>query len=139
MKQKKLGYYMQFRIRSIEVLTHRNKRNHSCNEDWRHDDRNFMNQVLNEIGCTPPQLESTKLPVCSTKQELSKAHKILNYPTTIDLRRYEIPCREIEKLQYEYTEDYATIENKKNEDRKWFDVRLYFADTTFKYIEQVGI
>ena len=37
-KRKKLGYYMQFRMQGIEVLTHRNKRKHPCNEEWLNDD-----------------------------------------------------------------------------------------------------
>ena len=56
----------------------------------------------------------------------------------MEMRKYDIPCREIEKLQYEYTEDYATTKNIKDEDREWFEVRSYFPDTTFKYIEQVS-
>ena len=85
-ERKKLGYYMQFRIRSIEVLTHRHKRIKPCNEDWQNDDPNFIQQVLGVIGCTPPQLKLDSLPICSTKETLSESHKILNYPTTIDLR-----------------------------------------------------
>ena len=137
-KRNKLGYYMQFRIRGMEVLTHRNKRNDPCNEDWKNDDLNFTEQVLGNIGCSPPQLLNvTKLPICSTKEKLSECHKILNYPTTLDLRKYAIPCREIEKLQYEYTEDYATTQNDDGTSGQYFQVRLYFADTTYKYIEQV--
>ena len=139
-KRKKLGYYMQFRIRSIEVLTHRHKRTNPCNEDWQNDDPNFIQQVLGVIGCTPPQLKLDSLPICSTKETLSESHKILNYPTTIDLRNYDVPCREIEKLQYEYTEGFATTRKEKNDkNREWFQVRLYFADTTYKYIEQVRL
>ena len=36
---------MKFTIRGMEVLTHRNKRNAPCNEDWRNDDPNFIKQV----------------------------------------------------------------------------------------------
>ena len=137
-KRKKLGYYMQFRIRGIEVLTHRHKRNDPCNEDWRNDDPNFTEQVLRNVGCTPPQLLNfSQLPICSTKEKLSECHEVLNYPTTLDLSKYDIPCREIEKLQYEYTEDYATTQNDDGENREYFQIRLYFADTTYKYIEQV--
>ena len=138
MKRKKLGYYMQFRIHSIEVLTHRNKRTHPCNEDWLNDDPKFVKQILSNLGCAPPHLNDSKLPVCSRKEQLLQCHKILKYPTTIEMRKYHIPCREIEKLQYEYTEDYATTKNDEDGDKDWFEVRLYFPDTTFKYIEQVG-
>ena len=73
-------------------------------------------------------------------EKLSQIHEVLSYPTTKDLRKYYIPCREIEKLQYEYTEGYATTEDdEEDKQNEWFQVRSYFADTTFKYIEQVSI
>ena len=137
-KRKQLGYYMQFRVRSIEVLAHRNKKEYPCNDDWKNDDPNFINHVLQDVGCTPPQLKCCNLPTCSSIGNLSKIHKILKSPTTEDLRKYNVPCREIEKLQYEYTEGHATTEADDNSSNEWFQVRLYFADTTFKYIEQVS-
>ena len=139
-KRRQLGYYMQFRVRSIEVLTHRNTGKHPCNNDWKNDDANFINQFLEDVGCTPPQLKCCNIPICSSTEKLSQIHEILSYPTTKDLRKYYIPCREIEKLQYEYTEGYATTEDdNENAQNEWFQVRSYFADTTFKYIEQVFI
>ena len=136
-KRKRLGYYMQFRISSIEVLTHRNKEKHPCNNDWKNDDTNFINHCLKDAGCTPPQLKCCNLPVCATKEKLSQTHEILSHPTTKNLKKYYIPCREIEKLQYEYTEGYAKKTEDENTRNEWFQVRLYFPDTTFKYIEQV--
>ena len=131
---------MQFRIRGIEALIHRNKDKSPCNEDWKNDDSNFINQFLKDVGCTPPQLKCCNLPICSSKEKLSHIHEVLSHPTTKDLTKYYIPCREIEKLQYEYTEGYATTEDDDNVNmlNEWFQVRSYFADTTFKYIEQVA-
>ena len=63
----------------------------------------------------------------------------LSYATSDDLRNYERPCREIEKLQYEYSEDYDTRDVSEEIETKWFQIRLYFPETTFKYIEQVSI
>lgn len=138
-KRKKVGYYMQFRIRGIEVLKHRHKGSKPCNLDWKNDDPRFVQKLLHNVGCTPPQLSfSNRTPVCSTKEKNSESYQQLNYPTTNDFRLYHIPCRVIEKLQYEYTEEHATAKNDENINREWFQVRLYFADTTFKYIEQVG-
>ena len=138
MKRKKLGYYMKFRTRGMEVLTHRNKRHGHCNEDWRNDDPNLVGQILQTIGCKPSHLlNSSQLPVCSTKEKLSKCNKMLSRPTVHDLSKFDIPCREIKKLQYEYHEDYATTNNEGNTSREYFQVRLYFPDTTYKYIEQV--
>ena len=138
-KRKQFGYYMQFRVRSIEVLTHRNKNRYPCNIDWKNDDPYFTTHFLQDVGCAPPQLECCNLPVCSSKEKLMETHKMLSYPTTNDLRRYNTPCREIEKLQYEYTEGYEATEEDENLINEWFQVRSYFADTTFKYIEQVII
>ena len=136
-KRKKRGYYMQFRIRGIEVLSHRYKQHRPCNENWRNDDPNFIDQVLQNIGCSPPQLSNfTRLQICSTKETLLDCHQSLEYPTTLDFRKYDIPCREIEKLQYDYSEDYATRSGG-DDNMVYFQVRLYFADTTYKYIEQV--
>ena len=136
-KRKKLGYFMQFRIRGMEVLTRRNKGNDPCNEDWKNDDQSFTEQVLRNIGCSPSQLLNvTKLPICSTKEKISEFHEILNYLTTLDLRKY-IPCREIQKLQYEYTENHATTQNDDGTSRQYFQIRLYFSESTYKYIEQV--
>ena len=83
------------------------------------------------------KLKCCNLPVCATKEKLSRTHEILSYPTTKHLKKYYIPCREIEKLQYEYTEGYAKKTEDENTRSDWFQVRLYFPDTTFKYIEQV--
>ena len=138
MKRKRLGYYMQFRVRNIEVLTHRNTGNDPCNEDWKNDDAHFINQSLEDVGCTPPQLKCCNIPICSSMEKLSQIHEVISYPTTKDLRKYHIPCREIEKLQYEYTEGYATTEDDdENVQNEWFQVRTYFPDKTFKHIEQV--
>ena len=134
-KRKTQGYYMQFRIRGIEVLSHRYKQHRPCNENWRNDDPNFIDQVLQNIGCAPPQLSNfTRLPICSTKEQLLDCHQSLEYPTTLDFSKYDIPCREIEKLQYEYSEE---TRSGGDENMEYFQVRVYFADTTYKYIEQV--
>ena len=90
------------------------------------------------MGCAPPQLSNYNgTQICSTTEKIAESHQKLNYLTTADLQKYDVPCREIEKLHYEYTEDYATNQNRRNEPRDWFQIRLYFAETTFKYIEQV--
>ena len=44
--RKRRGYYMQFRVRNIEVLAHRNKGKHPCNDDWKNDDAHFTNQFF---------------------------------------------------------------------------------------------
>ena len=136
-KRKKL-HYMRFRIGGIEVLAHRYKESKLCNRDWKNDDLNFLQKVLHKVGCSPPQFNfPNSTSISCTKEQLSESHQILNFPTTNNFRQYDIPCRVIEKLQYGYTEEYATTQSDKNINRGWFQIRLYFADTTFKYIEQV--
>ena len=96
--------------------------------------------MLKNVGCIPPQLAFMEiLSICNTQSKLLEAHNALSFPTTDDLRSYETPCREIRKLQYEYSEDYVTSDAVEAISRKWFQIRLYFPETTYKYIEQVTI
>lgn len=135
------GYYMQFRIGNIEVLTHRNKRKEPCNNDWKNDDWNFINLVLNDRNCTPPQWTYGNLAICSSKDEIFEVHQKLKtrglMTATKDLNGYNFPCREIKKLQYYYTENYSTLKANDANNNEFFQIQLYFGDTTFKYIEQV--
>ena len=135
-----VGYDMQFRIRNIEVLNHRNKREKPCNSDWSNDDPILVQKMLNHVGCIPPQLAFMDiLPICNDQLKILEAHNALSYPTTDDLRSYETPCREIRKLQYEYSEYYVTSNAVETDKKNWSRIRIYFPETSYKYIEQVRI
>ena len=138
--RRKLGYYMQFRIRGIEVLNYRYKNDKPCDQDWKNDDLNLAQKILHSVGCRPPQWNVVKdLPLCLTKEKLYETHIKLK-PTSDDfLRKYNPPCHEVEKLQYEYTEGIVNGKNRNNLNREWFQIQLYYADTTFKFIKQVRI
>ena len=109
-----------------------------CDWDWKNDDVNLAQQILQSVGCRPPHWNVRKhLPLCLSKDKLYEAHNKMR-PTTDDfLRTYKKPCREIERLQYEYTEGLASDSVDRTLNRKWFQVRLYYADTTFKFIKEV--
>ena len=128
---------MQFRIRNIEVLAHRNKMKKRCSIDWKNNDHKITNQVLRDMKCAPVPLKCCNLSLCNSIEKISEIHRKLNHPTAKELKNYEIPCREIEKLEYDYIEGYATTNEDPDIKNEWFQLRLYFVDTTYKYIEQV--
>ena len=74
-----LTYSKSFRLSDIQVIKYCNKRSAPCVRDWRGHDQYVMDKMMLEVGCRPPQWNTTKnLPLCSTQRQMKKYQKFLN-------------------------------------------------------------
>lgn len=95
-------YGMMFEARNIDVIIRRNKIDEPCVEDWRHYDQNFMENLVNDVGCHPPHWEfNSNLPNCSNAKQMQK---FSDQPATYEIECATQPCKTIDRLDYQYTE-----------------------------------
>ena len=100
-----LTYSMIFRLSDIQVIKYRNKRSAPCVRDWRGHDQYVMDKMMLEVGCRPPQWNTTKnLPLCSTQRQMKKYQKYERQPSVYDLQHVDPPCLMIKNLYYRYSE-----------------------------------
>ena len=161
------GFYMQFRIKGVEVLARRNKASVPCNGDWQSDDLILENNIIRSLRCLPPHMSNwthlsnwtlvkkfakqpniakhlfkdweivKSFPTCASPRDI----KHILDPTNDELEMYSKPCRIIEKLGFDYDEGFQFPPMEKDicqkTDNSWFSLRVYFDETTFKEIKQV--
>ena len=63
---------MRFKIMGMEIIRHRNKKNHPCSEEWKSDDDRILVKHTNDVGCRAPyQNPSSKIKICNTSTALN--------------------------------------------------------------------
>ena len=96
------SYIMSFNIKNIDVITHRNKPQAPCVEDWKKYDEYVMNVIMLESGCRPPHwISNTALPKCSNSKQMTK---FAEKPTISKVMSLRPPCKSIDRLDYDYLE-----------------------------------
>ena len=121
-------YAMNFRVKDIEVLEHRNKGKTPCTTDWKNYDQIVMDAIMKNVGCRPPHWTTAKmknLQLCSNVDDMKNFMR----PTSV-LQNFIPPCQFIERIHYDYTEDdFATFANT-------FAMRVIHQPTDFRKIKQ---
>ena len=129
------NYDMMFSVKNTEVLKRRNKFASPCNPDWENDDDIIMGKIMASIGCQPPHWKlNSNLPPCSKIKQMKK----FNWPSYQDLQIFPPPCNVIEKIQYDYKEvDASMNEDNSQKVTPWFGITVFFPEPSFKEIKQV--
>ena len=100
-KEKSMSYYtMLLTINIFEITIRRNTRRNPCNEQWKMDDFEVFQKLVDKTRCKAPhQIWNTSYPVCDTKEKMAAVD--LNFFVR---RNYSPPCQSVEKVVYEYSE-----------------------------------
>ena len=89
---------IKFMVRDVDVITRRNKKNEPCVEDWRNYDDQFMQSLMQKVGCHPPHWKSKyDLPTCSVASQMKTFSM---QPNTYAVESFGLPCTTIDRLQY---------------------------------------
>jgi hypothetical protein len=91
-------YSMDFVITGMEIVKHRNKRQHPCNEDWKNHDNIVLMRRSKSVACRAPYLyHNISIKSCSTENEIKREKFSIRY----DEYDYIPPCLAIEILTYQ--------------------------------------
>ena len=95
-------YQMLFSVQDIEVLQRHKNTNNNCIKDWKNYDKLVLQDYLRKVGCRSPYHDSEIVDkICSKNR---KMRKTLIYPSDVVMKRFENPCRSVEKVNYKYLE-----------------------------------
>ena len=95
-------YQMLFSVQDIEVLQRHKNIKCNCIEDWKNYDKLSLEKHLKEVGCRAPYHDpELGYEICSDKKNIRKT---LLYPSDIIMKRFDNPCRSLEKANYKYLE-----------------------------------
>ena len=95
-------YTFLFRVRSMEILRRRNRRNEPCMEEWKMFDRLVVAKHIEKHGCRPPYLSGhNAYPVCNSSKQMEQSRFDMNS----DLLKFYPPlCQEVSGLDFEIDE-----------------------------------
>jgi hypothetical protein len=100
----KVNYKMAFRIKTLKIVTKRNKRSKLCFDDDISYDTFALNFYMKGIGCIPPYLNNTiNLPICKEKEQMRKTNMHLLDKKSAPSRLIS-PCEYIGDLRFDYSE-----------------------------------
>ena len=96
-KDRNSSFRMNFFVKDIEVLQ-RNEDLTRCYNDWRHYDKTLLESHLENVGCRSPYhiFFPTNKSVCVTKEKIKES---LLYPNKYTMRKFDTPCRSLEKAE----------------------------------------
>ena len=118
---------MRFKIMGMEIIRHRNKKNHPCSEDWKNDDDRILVKHTTDVGCRAPyQNPSSKIKICNTSSALSDSKFILS---SNGYNKSEPPCKTVGKIYYKYDESEYDTNNPGN-----FWIGIWLTGNQFKEI-----
>ena len=104
---------MVYRLSSMEVWKRRNKPSKPCIEELGDDDKLVMQNVVDEIGCKPPYLSSTKSSnTCTSISDLRRGYGMLVRVLQLDPTNYPPPCQIIHNLIIDFEEYDLAIDAK---------------------------
>ena len=136
-RDKNESYIMRFKIKGVELVRRRQKKNSPCNENWEDYDYEIIENHIQKVGCRPLYLSSTSnvhhAPVCSTKEQMKNA--VFNLRT--DEYGVLTPCTSMEEISYEFEE--STLDPKNSDWGKegTFWIGLFFYNSHYKDIFQI--
>ena len=59
------SYVLRYKLKGVEKIKRRNKRNHKCYEDWKNYDDMIFKYHAKQLGCNPPYFSSIpNIPTC---------------------------------------------------------------------------
>ena len=94
--------FSNINIRVIEILSHRNKPNRRCFEDWMYYDDLILKDHIKKVGCRAPYQNIYKhLPACDTEEKMKQS--IFNIQTLPNL---PVPCQEMSQLAFDFTSEF---------------------------------
>ena len=99
-------YSTRFHVKDVEIMQRRNKNSSPCKEDSQNYDNDILQHHIDYVGCRASYQGnfSSKVPLCSTKEQMAKASMTLRSDGYGD----RPPCRTMEKIDYEYSENDIT-------------------------------
>ena len=129
-------YVLRYKLKGVERIKRRNKRNQPCYEDWKNYDSMIYRDYAKRLGCTPPYFSSiSDIPSCSSKEQMTA------FPFTKRSDDYgkPEPCEGLETIDYEFeehlTENFIDEASLYINGYFWFG--LYIPDQKFKEIVQI--
>ena len=122
------AYRMSFRVHDVEVLHRYSGGRHVCVDDWSNYDNIVLDTHLNQVGCRSPyHVSKTNQLVCSSKEKMKES---LIYPSNLFMKKFNPPCRSVEKIYYRYQEA-----NTKDIPNGTFEMKFFF-NSRYKEIVQ---
>lgn len=141
------SFVMDFRMYTMQVVSHRNKSSKPC-YDWRNYDELVFEEMVNEVGCRPVYwYKGNSLPKCKTKDEMKYfADTFYERYFPIDQNTRNIPpCLEVQYVQIDHKdlgrdnidEQDAITQGNLTDSDAWFKIRFWYRSTSFMQIKQV--
>lgn len=130
------SYTLRYKVKGVEFIRRRNKKNHPCYEDWtNYDDAILRNHVMRS-GCAPLHFRhSYNKFFCTSKDQIVSSQ----FSLRSDDYGIHPPCQGMEKIDYIF-EDLVNEENDIMWNQTWDDgfwFGLYIYDQKFKEISQI--
>lgn len=129
-------YKLRYKVKGVELIRRRNKRNRPCYKDWTNYDAMIMENHAKVLGCTPPYFNPIpNIPYCSNKDQMAASPLNLRF----DDYGTHPPCEGMEKIDLTFEEH--VVERAEDDIAMfragyfWFG--LYIYDQKFKEIEQI--
>ena len=130
-------YVLRYKIKGVEFIRRRNKKNQPCYEDWTNYDAEILRRHVIKSGCSPLYFRNNyNKSFCSSKDQMVSSLFTLRFD------EYDIhpPCQGMEKIDYSF-EDHVYEEK----DISWnttsshglFWFGLYIYDQKYKEIVQI--
>ena len=138
-------FAMNFELKGMEVVERRNKRKVECIPDWKNYDNIILEKHLETVGCKSPyqnyhKMYMNRLPICENAEKTKEAHFSFRDG---DINTYPPPCKEIETINYGYTETNWTADLAsslvapwQNNEKDYFMLCMNIFHHRFKQISQ---
>ena len=130
-------YSLRYKIKGVEFVRRRNKKNQPCHEDWTNYDDEILKRHVMVSGCSPPYIGPfPDVSTCWTKDQIASSV----FSLRMDDYDVQPPCQGMEKIDY-FFEEHVWEEkdiwwNKTStEGAFWFG--LYIYNQKFKEIVQI--
>ena len=129
-------YVLRYKLKGVERIKRRNKRNHPCFEDWKNYDAMIHKAHAKNLGCNPPYFSSTSdIPSCTSKEQMTA----IPFTKRSDDYGKPEPCEGLATIDYEFEEhlieDLSVEYSWYRKGHFWFG--LYIYDQKFKEIVQI--
>ena len=101
-RSNELAYNMKYIINGLDTLKRRQKSEDPCHDNWKNFDNDVIEMNIRNVGCKNIYHKNpTDWPICNNRTYIRKA----NFPFRSDiLKKYNPPCRQVDKMHYVYEE-----------------------------------
>ena len=125
-RSKSKSYISRCIIRDVEVVKKRNKKGSRCNTHWKEYDDWIAQLHISENKCRNVyqiQKDSEKqYPICDSQEKISRSKF---YRSAVERKKYEPPCKTMEKVNFEWLESDIETDNDPKMDKTghfWFSI-----------------